>query len=119
MEKIVDKVVLMCCQLGDLWIDGDFESRQDLQKLVFPNGILLDKENCNYWTENENEVFKIMRLFSSTYSDNKEKTTNDFHHLSRSLLQGVDFPYKLSNKFIEDFERIIEFLKHNSTNQLL
>ena len=33
-------------------------------------------------TENENEVFKIMRLFSSTYSDKKEKTTNDFHRLS-------------------------------------
>ena len=31
---------------------------------------------------NENEVFKIMRLFSSTYSDKKEKTTNDFHRLS-------------------------------------
>ena len=82
MEKFVDKAVLMCCQLGNLWIDGDFESRQELQKLVFPNGILLDKENGNYRTENENEVFKIMRLFSSTYSDKKEKTTNDFHRLS-------------------------------------
>ena len=60
-----------------------------MQKLVFPNGILLDKENGNYRTENENEVFKIMRLFSSTYSDKKEKATNDFHRLSRYLLQGV------------------------------
>ena len=33
-------------------------------------------------TENENEVFKIMRLFSSIYSDKKEKPTNDFHRLS-------------------------------------
>ena len=82
MEKFVDKAVLMCCQLGNLWIDGDFESRQELQKLVFPSGILLDKENGNYRTENENEVFKIMRLFSSTYSDKKEKATNDFHRLS-------------------------------------
>ena len=82
MEKFVDKAVLMCCQLGNLWIDGDFESRQELQKLVFPNGILLNKENGNYRTENENEVFKIMRLFSSTYSDKKEKATNDFHRLS-------------------------------------
>ena len=48
MEKFVDKAVLMCCQLGNLWIDGDFESRQELQKLVFPSGILLDKENGNY-----------------------------------------------------------------------
>ena len=39
-------------------------------------------EFSNYRTENENEVFKIMRLFLITYSDKKEKTTNDFHRLS-------------------------------------
>ena len=48
MEKFVDRAMLMCCQLGDLWVDGDFESRQELQKLVFPSGIFLNKENCNY-----------------------------------------------------------------------
>ena len=82
MEKFVDRAMLMCCQLGDLWVDGDFESRQELQKLVFPSGIFLDKENCNYRTENENEVFKIMRLFSSNYKKEKQKATDDFSHLS-------------------------------------
>ena len=97
----------MCCQLGNLWIEGDFESRQELQKLVFPSGILLNKENGNYrtislsqmskgelactlpWREiegkgnkNENEVFKIMRLFSSNYKKEKQKATDDFSHLS-------------------------------------
>ena len=67
LEKFVDRSMLMCCQLGSLWIDGDFESRQELQKLVFPSEILLNKENGNYRTENENEVFNIMRLFSRNY----------------------------------------------------
>ncbi|MBR3918609.1 MAG: recombinase family protein [Clostridia bacterium] len=58
MEKFVDKAVLMCCQLGNLWIDGDFESRQELQKLVFPNGILLDKENGNYRTISLSQMSK-------------------------------------------------------------
>ena len=62
MEKFVDKAILMCCKLGELWSKGDFESRQKLQNLMFPNGILLNKENSNYRTENENEVFKAMRL---------------------------------------------------------
>ena len=74
MEKFVDRAMLMCCQLGDLWIDGDFESRQELQKLVFPSEILLNKENDNYRTENENEVFKIIRLFSSNYKKRKTKS---------------------------------------------
>jgi hypothetical protein len=63
-------------------------------------------------TENENEVFKIMRLFSSNYSDKKEKTTNENAHLSPC----VAFTYKLSNKFIEDLERIMDFVEHNNIN---
>ena len=39
----------------------------------------------------------------------KEKATNDFHRLSPC----VDFPYKLSNKFIEDFERIMDFVDND------
>ena len=112
MEKFVDRAMLMCCQLGDLWIDGDFESRQELQKLVFPSGIFLDKENCNYRTENENEVFKIMRLFSSNYKNEKEKATTENARLSPC----VDTSYKLSNKFIEDFERIMDFVEYNHIN---
>ena len=61
-----------------------------------------------YRTENENEVFKIMRLFSSNYKKEKQKATDDFSHLS----PFVAFTYKLSNKFIEDFERIMDFVEH-------
>lgn len=42
----------------------------------------------------------------------KRKATNDFHRLSLFFLQGVDFSYKLSNKFIEDFERIMDFVEY-------
>ena len=48
----------MCCQLGSLWIEGDFESRQELQKVVFPSGIFLDKENGNYRTISLSQMSK-------------------------------------------------------------
>ena len=80
-----------------------------MQKLVFPSGILLNKENGNYRTENENEVFKIMRLFSSNYKNEEQKATDDFSHLS----PFVAFTYKLSNKFIEDLERIMDFVDND------
>jgi hypothetical protein len=57
-----------------------------------------------------------MRLYSSIYSNKKEKATTENARLSRFLLQGVAFTYKLSNKFIEDFERIMEFVEHNNIN---
>ena len=44
-------------------------------------------EFSNYRTENENDVFKIMRLFSSNYKNKKEKATNDFHRLSHKFLR--------------------------------
>ena len=58
MENFVDRAMLMCCQLGSLWIEGDFESRQELQKLVFPSGIFLDKENGNYRTISLSQMSK-------------------------------------------------------------
>ena len=58
LEKFADRAMLMCCQLGSLWIEGDFESRQELQKLVFPSGIFLDKENCNYRTISLSQMSK-------------------------------------------------------------
>jgi hypothetical protein len=49
-----------------------------------------------------------VRLFLSTYKNVKENATTENARLSRF----VAFPYKLSNKFIEDFERIMDFVEH-------
>ena len=82
MSKFVDEAIVMSCKLGSLWGVGDFDSRQSLQKLVFPNGVLFDKENDDYRTENENEVFRIFRRLSANYEIEKTKATDDFTHLS-------------------------------------
>ena len=47
-------------------------------------------------------------IFLSTYSDEKEKATTENARLSPC----VAFTYKLSNKFIEDLERIMDFVEH-------
>ena len=59
--------------------------------------------------ECENGLFAAVCCFSGIYSGKKEKTTNDFHRLSPCVV----FPYKISNKFIEDFERIMDFVEYN------
>ena len=69
--KYIDKVIAMCCKLGSLWAKGDFHLRQNLQSLVFPDGVLYDKKMDGYRTENENEVFDIFRRFSDAYKNNK------------------------------------------------
>ena len=71
------------------------------------NVAFIEFSNCQ--TENENEVLKIMHLFSSNYKNEKEKATTENARLSPC----VAFTYKLSNKFIEDFERIMDFVEYN------
>ena len=85
MVKFVDEAVAMSCKLGTLWNNGNFENRQSLQKLLFPTGILYDKENDGYRTDNENEVFKIFRRLSVSYEDKKEKATSEIIRLSPSV----------------------------------
>ena len=82
LQKYIDEAIAMSCQLGTLWQNGDFSSRQKLQNLLFPNGIYFDKNTDNYRTETENEVFKTFRLFSVSCENGKEKATSEFLRLS-------------------------------------
>ena len=63
----------------------NFSNRQKIQNLVYPSGIYFDKENDDYRTENENEVFKIFRRFTASCEGGKEKATTDFARLSPSV----------------------------------
>ena len=106
--KFIDRVIATACKLGNLWKDANFTTRQTLQNLVFPNGIIYDKVLDDYRTDEENDVFKIFRRFTTSYMVNKEKTTTEFLRLSPL----VGYRDELSN-FIRDFRKIIEFIKHH------
>ena len=72
-KRYIADVIAMSCRLGTLWQEGDFRTRQKLQNLVYPDGILYDKHLGSYRTENENEVFRIFRTISTDYIIDKEK----------------------------------------------
>ncbi len=50
----IDKVLVT--ELSRLWREGSLETCQKLQNLLFPNGVLWDKEKDNYRTFDGNEV---------------------------------------------------------------
>ena len=81
-KKYIADVIAMSCKLGTLWQEGDFRTRQKLQNLVYPDGILYDKHLDSYRTDNENEVFRIFRSISTSYIVDKEKTASEKSHLS-------------------------------------
>ena len=82
IEEYTEEVIAFICKLGSCWEDGSFQTRQKIQNLVFPTGVLWDKENKCYRTENMNEAIKIINSISDTYKEKKEEATTDFALLS-------------------------------------
>ena len=86
LTSTVDEVVATCCKLGSLWSDSELELCQKIQNLLFPSGILWDKEIGNYRTINCNQALNIIRRVSDNYKNKKEE--NSFENSSSVNLCG-------------------------------
>ena len=75
LDSEVDDILAMCCKLDSLWREGSLETCQKLQNLLFPNGILWDKEKDNYRTFDENEALSIIARLSVNYKNKKEENS--------------------------------------------
>lgn len=73
LESAVPEVVATCSKLESLWHDGDLETKRKVQDLVFPNGIVWDKEKRNYRTTGRNKVFDLIEKISRSYNKEQEQ----------------------------------------------
>lgn len=71
-QEGIATILATASNISSLWKLGSLETKQAIQKLVFPDGILWDKQISDYRTKNENEFFDIMRRYSATYRNEKE-----------------------------------------------
>ena len=69
----VDLILSMCSKLDCLWKDSSLEISQKIQNLLFPYGILWDKEIDNYRTFRENETLAVIVRISKYYKNKKEE----------------------------------------------
>ena len=72
LSATTDEVVATCCKLGCLWRESELELSQKIQNLLFPSGILWDKEIGNYRTIDENYALNIIHNISVGYENKKE-----------------------------------------------
>ena len=78
LSNLTDKikeVIITCSNISSLWDKGDLEIKQRIQNLVFPSGILWDKEIGGYRTINENHALAIMGRISDSYKNKKEENS--------------------------------------------
>ena len=85
-DKTIQNIASTCCMLGSLWRNAETELSEKIQNLLFPNGILWDKEIGNYRTIDENKALSIISKLSDSYKNKKEE--NPFGNSSSVNLCG-------------------------------
>lgn len=88
LDKFIDFAFIMRSNLFNLWELQGLEGKRRLQKLIFPNGFIYDKNNEHIEPKTVNQFFLLNYSFS-TNNGNKEKETNsENHHSSLRVLEA-------------------------------
>lgn len=84
-EKIVENCIRLALKLPSAWLSGDHGRKQQLQKILFPDGIRYDKKNHNYLTPRVNEIFGLIHCLSNELEAKENGTFDFFIEKSRSV----------------------------------
>ena len=87
------------------------EFTEKIQNLLFPSGILWDKEKGNYRTFDENKALLIKGRLSESYRNEKEE--NSFENSSSVNLCHIVPDYRT---VVDDLLKILEFIDWLSDN---
>ena len=71
----------VCENLSKYWEFGTSENKQRIQKMLFPEGLYIVPEKRTYLTQNMNQVFQLIPLFTGVGEGCKTKkvaTADDF-----------------------------------------
>ncbi len=69
----MNRIILTSCKLKDWWKCSSYQKRQNLQNLVFPDGLIWDKENDKPRTIRENTALMYMRLITKHLQESPEQ----------------------------------------------
>lgn len=76
LDLAVSKCLKICQNISSAWILAGYEEKQSLQKLIFPEGVMYDKENKGVRTSRVNSIFECISIATSVLTENK--TGNSF-----------------------------------------
>ena len=81
-DGCIDTAVSIASQLDRLWIESEYNMKQKLQNLVFPEGINYDKENRQCRTGRVNWIFEIIACISKNIKNKKTEQSDGLSDLS-------------------------------------
>ena len=89
-ENAVSKCLSIAQNLSQTWISAEYEHKQSLQKLVFPEGILYNKKNGAVRTPRVNSLFEAIPLLISDW-EGKEKGDSSKNRLKSNVVPRTGF----------------------------
>jgi site-specific DNA recombinase len=72
-DIFIDKAMNVCENLSKYWECGTSENKQRIQKMLFPEGLYIVPEKRTYLTQNMNQVFQLIPLFTGVSEGHKTK----------------------------------------------
>ena len=85
LEKAIDKGLKIASELSTVWASSDFAPKQNLQYLVFPEGIMYDKKNNTVRTTRINSLFAAIPLLAGGSEKNKTGNHQNDYLLSSTV----------------------------------
>ena len=82
LDIYVNHCMKLFSNLNKLWKLSDYNQKQRLQKLLFPNGILYSKQNDEVQTLGLNPVMELLTCLSGNYDKNKNGQITNLANLS-------------------------------------
>ena len=76
LDKKVSELIEFSRNLSKIWVSGEYETKLSLQKLLFPEGIVIDPSDRTYRTSNLNPIFRLIRSFTGGKDDSNKKRTS-------------------------------------------
>ena len=86
LTKHINKYLEIACNLTTLWSNGNYEMKQRLQFMLFPEGILYNKKKDNCRTLRLNAVFTLIGTFTANCEGEKDREESFFDALPISVV---------------------------------
>ncbi len=88
LDKFIDFAFKMRSNLFGLWELQGLEGRRRLQKLVFPDGFIYDKNNEHIEPKRVNQFFLLKYSYPTGNGDKKKETNRGKHDSSLRVLEA-------------------------------
>jgi site-specific DNA recombinase len=69
----LDRIIDFSQNISKYWVSGSLDTKKRIQKILFPDGLVLDTQHRQYLTSKVNSLFSLKRDFMRTSGDIKEK----------------------------------------------